>query len=159
MTEHDLMTAQNEGQNMTSTLNDHEIPLTAVWANAQKDEIAIQGNGEESLKRDSGPHTFKFVLDDKTGTNVRFKAVDDPNVGTPMLWAKDDCTVCPPAQSSSSLIDNVKRKSDTEASFRDKNDNKTPNVKVGYQLNFDCDDKNVTKPIAFDPVLDNGGKS
>ena len=50
-------------------------------------------------------------------------------------------------------------RAEASTDIRDKNDNKTPNVKVGYQLNFDCDDKNVTKPIAFDPVLDNGGKS
>lgn len=138
--------------------NDHTIPLRAVWSNDAHDRIDIVGNGDYAPKRDSGPHKFTFVLTDETKTNVRFKPVDDQDIGLPMLWAKDDCDHCPPAESTASQIHIVKRKSDTIASFHDKNDNKDP-MKVGYQLNFECDDKNVTSAIEFDPILDNGGKS
>src|SRR5215212_8842241 len=113
----------------TGGANDRVIPLEAVRASPQR--IVIQGNGDDHLGRDSGPHNFSFSLADRTNTNVRFKPITSKSDPRPMLWAQDECSTCPPPPDSlSNQIDKVERESDTQASFRDKNDNRKADILV-----------------------------
>ena len=94
------------------------------------------------LPKDSGPRTFDFKLDDRTGLNVRFASL-----------SADESDSCPPQGSinTNQVVDvDV---SDKKASFTDLNSGPARNI--CYAWKFACDDPGQSPE--FDPIIENGG--
>lgn len=107
--------------------------------------VVIQGNkARVHLPNKSGPHTFKFLLTDRTGLNVRFAALGT-EVGE----------TCPaaPGDNTGQIVDVSIE--DRKAEFTDRNDG--PRLTFGYTWFFACDD--ASQQPTFDPIVDNGGNN
>lgn len=114
--------------------------------------VEVTGPGDADLPKGSGGQRFEFELDDRTGLNVRFKQLSNG-----MLDVLDNAGTCPPPPGmNTTQIVGVTRPSNTRAGFTDKNDNRNGPMPVCYQFNFECDDPSK-QPIAFDPIIINGG--
>ena len=94
------------------------------------------------LPKDSGSHTFKFKLDDRTGLNVRFSSL-----------SADESDSCPPqAGINTDQITGIEI-DDKKASFTDVNAGDARNICYAWQ--FACDD--AGQAPEFDPIIENGG--
>jgi hypothetical protein len=108
-------------------------------------QVVIEGDKNRvKLGHKSGPHTFKFKLDDNTSPplNVRFSSLG-ALVGE----------ICPtgPGDNTGQIKD-VKIE-DKKAEFTDTNEGDP--VTFAYAWFFACDDPSQTP--TFDPIVDNGG--
>lgn len=112
--------------------------------------ISILGNGTASLPKGQAATHFRFLLNDTSGANVKFSALD----------SADGIATCPPTGSGncSRQIVGVSMNNNADprtAQFTDNNNNKGQ-LNVSYQWNFTCDPPYLVEP--FDPVISNGGR-
>ncbi|MGI8704407.1 MAG: hypothetical protein ACR2JJ_01160 [Sphingomicrobium sp.] len=130
--------------------NTHDVQLTAT---KNGNTVNISGPGGANLPPCSGAHHFNFILDDPTGLEVRFEALD----------TADSCSTCPPpaGQNSQQIVGYRRRNHETpkKASFTDNNNNRAADgpMDVSYQLNFSCNNSAVTV-LPYDPIIINGGQ-
>ena len=123
----------------------HRIRLTAEIDAAN----VITLTPKIRLRRKSGGHHFKFVLDDRSGKNVQFAA----------LTHEDNCSTFSPAPKNpgSQIYDEDTHNNDSPrwAEFKNKNNNTRP-MNVSYQWEFTCDSGATVLP--YDPIISNGGR-
>jgi hypothetical protein len=134
---------------------DHNIPLTATIDPDDPKQIIVTGPvDKKKLDKGSGPHFFKFKLDDKTTKKVKFLSVS----------AADNCSTCPPdSKKPNTQIDEWEPDNDPpagkprKAKFTDWNDNPVE-MDVSYLLRFTCNDPSM-RVLPFDPIIRNGGSN
>lgn len=116
------------------------IQLTATLAGGA---VLVSGDkARVKLPKDSGPRTFDFKLDDRTGLNVRFASL-----------SADESNNCPPRGGiNTDQVFDVDI-GDKKASFTDANSGDARSI--SYAWRFACDVPGQAPE--FDPIIENGG--
>lgn len=127
------------------------IKVTATGACSGPIDWDIDGkkpkDAAKEFAKNTGPHTVKFRLDDKTGRNLRF------DCRSPFWDHIDDAGKCPPPGSHSDQTEVI---SCSEKELTVINKNSGDPCTVHYQLNF-VDAAGTAEPL--DPEFKNGGST